>query len=130
MVTYNVKDLIAYYNNKPLLDLSIKILEEFASLAKNHNITPVLVMLPMHNDLEYMRKTKDVYYSNFIEQTSSFMHCIDMGAEFLKLEDMDTIFFRKDYGGNYKDHGDHYNAQGNELVAKTLYASIIKNNML
>ncbi|MFQ5620564.1 MAG: hypothetical protein ACE5FT_01830 [Candidatus Nanoarchaeia archaeon] len=125
-VQYNVKDLIKYYKDPKLLNVTIEIAKEFAELAKKHNMKPLLLLLPMHNDLEYMKETEDIYYKPLLEKLSPIMPCVDMGEHFLK-HDINDFFYTEGEPGAYTKQGDHYNAKGNKLVADVTHKFMKKH---
>lgn len=122
-VAFDLKDKISYYQKKELLELTLKILEVFAQDVRSKKMVPVFVILPEYDDLEYIRKTGDVFYDSLLKPASGLMDVLDLGKELLKIDKLEGIFSNKDYGG-------HYNSKGNEIVGEAIYRYLVQRRIL
>ena len=110
------------YENKNTVDLTVKIIQEIKKIAEDNNKTPVLVILPTQYDIEYMKETDHVYYSNLITSTEKFIDVIDIGSCFIN-HDRDKIFYTE------QGYGAHLSPEGNKVAADFIH-NYLKTNIL
>ncbi|MDA0737907.1 MAG: hypothetical protein O3A59_03010 [Nitrospirae bacterium] len=116
IVRINTKDgvnLIAQlYQNSLLVELLTKLVEEFAAYGRNEGFTPVLLIMPMREDLIYTRMYGS-YYQEWVHQMQDKLITVDVTDEFLNATDSQLLFRRW-----------HYSPKGNELVAHKIVSAL------
>lgn len=97
-----------YKKHKNLLQLIIK---DFIDFSEKNNFTPILLILPVIEDLNYIKKTKDYYYKNYFNVNNSKLINWDFSNELLNEKIIGDFFVDDIFGG-------HYNKRGNIKLSK------------
>ena len=95
------------YQDREALDLLLALLQGFADYAASQNTMPVLVIMPMKDDLWFIRN-RHHFYKDFLEEA----------GEVLKVIDMAPVLLEEDPAEIYRIW--HYTPMANQLVGKTL----------
>lgn len=90
-----------------------KIIMEFINFSKENNFKPVLLILPSIEDSNYIKKTRDNYYSSYFNIHNKHLKYLDFSEEMIKEESIGDFFVDKTWGG-------HYNKNGNKKIAEFL----------
>lgn len=98
------------YENDLAQALFAALVDEFKRFADTEGFSPVVMFLPMRDDLLLIKQTRH-FYKNFIARITNGMNVLDLAPEFLAHEDPGLFF-----------HSSHYNVEGNRLVAHSLAA--------
>ncbi len=114
------------YNHKSnALEITFQIMSEFNNLAKFRNQIPIITIIPHCKDIDYYVKNKKIPYQNLIDKIKS--------KELLYLDFLPKIYSRnKNYKKFYFDNckRQHFNEEGNELIADIFYKFLKKNKIL
>ena len=97
---------------------------EFAAFAERARFTPVLVLLPQKDDVNYIQR-HGKYYKHFLQtiQQIPHLHVLDF---------LDTILSHFNISALYSDdnkYGGHLSLEGNTLLANAIYG-FLKNKKL
>lgn len=84
------------------------LLNDFVDYANKNSFKPVLLIMPMKDDLLYIQEHGN-FYKDFINQIPDDLDVVDMVDKMLEEKDLSSLFNRW-----------HYSPKGNEIVAKEL----------
>jgi len=107
-----VKQAERLYQDKDASILVEKIIDEFVSYSKQMQFTPILIIMPMRDDLWYIKK-KYNFYKAFYSKLNNKIMTIDIADYLLSEIDTDKCFHRW-----------HYNSRGNNIVAKAIFQTV------
>ena len=103
-----IAQTVSLYNNREAISLFTNLVGEFVEYSKQKDFLPVFVMLPMKDDLFYI-KNNGSFYNNFmrnLENTFKPLVVIDAAETLLSSGPVENLFAKW-----------HYNPSGNKSVA-------------
>ncbi|NDB88593.1 MAG: hypothetical protein EB164_06680 [Thaumarchaeota archaeon] len=110
----NLRWRVKLYHNIEARTLFEKILDEYASYARQNNFMPVFCVLPQKDDVNFVRTNASFY--------KEFLHSLHI--EKLKIIDTtDKLMLEKDLDSLYSDnneYGGHYSSRGNKRIAEII----------
>lgn len=110
------------YKEKEVVDLLVAIVKEFINYSKKQKFTPIFVLLPQKDDVNYIRKHNH-FYQHLKDQLKNDLLLIDLAEELLRVKDLDNLY------SDDSEYGGHYSKFGNEFIAKTIF-KVLKENKL
>lgn len=102
------KQLHLLYKSEYATSLLLALIDDFYEYSEKHSFIPIILIMPMKDDLLYMQKYGNFYSNTFIK-TSNNIKVIDLSEKILDEDDIPSLFNKW-----------HYSKKGNQLVAKTL----------
>jgi hypothetical protein len=93
------------YNNLEAVELLSLLVDEFIDYSHQKDFLPILLIMPMKEDLIYIKQSGN-YYAKFLDKISSKLTVIDLAGRFVSEDCMAKLFRRW-----------HYSPYGNKLVA-------------
>ena len=108
------KQLKDLYQSNYATSLLLALMDDFFKYSKDQSFIPIILFLPMKEDLLYMQQ-HDNFYSHIIDEVSHKNIVIDLSEKMLEEEDILLLFNKW-----------HYSKKGNQIVAKTLLDCISK----
>lgn len=108
------------------LQVTRDIMLNFVKVAKQRDKMPILIILPIIQDLEYYQHTGDWIYSPLIESLANQgVYAYNMGEPLLQKVQQDEIY---DYFSTCKKaRAGHYTAQGNRVLAEVVGDLLIRD---
>jgi len=119
------KQFYSHDHKSNALEITFQIMSEFNNLAIARNQIPIITIIPHCKDIDYFVKNKKVPYQNLIDKIKL--------KKLLYLDFLPKIYsrdknYKKFYFNNCK--GQHFNEEGNELIANIFYKFLKKNKIL
>jgi hypothetical protein len=113
ILSENFKLVVSSYKSKKLQHLLIEIIKKFVKEAKKNKSIPIIIVFPYKNDLDYLKKNKNKYYINTLDQLKNITKLIDLSDNLVKKN------YSKYYTSDY--FGSHLNKNGNKICAKMIF---------
>jgi len=113
-----------FKKNKYTFKLIVKLVEEFVDYSKQQGFTPIFLFMPQKDDVLFINKKKDYYYSNFIKTINDKLLTIDLTKDLLRINNLNAL-----YSGDTK-YGGHYSKEGNKFVAEKIYENLKENKII
>ena len=100
------------YQNRDAVALYLSLIDDFVRYSREMGFKPILAILPMRDDLVYM-KQRGHYYESFVADTRQRLEVIDLAERMLATPSHDFFFARW-----------HYNSQGNQITAEEIVKAL------
>lgn len=112
---------VKLYQNKEVVMLLEKIIDEYMSYAKQNNFVPFFVILPQKDDVNFIRNNSH-FYKNFISiiRTINDLYVIDITDKLLLENNLDLLY------SDDNNYGGHFSKIGNQLIANIINEKIEK----
>ena len=119
----NFSMCINEFQRSESVDLFIALIDEFIEYSKKERFNPVFVLFPYLHDLKYL-STKNNYFKKLLEKlASSELLSIDLSEALLEGGAYERLYLNDFYGS-------HLSKEGNQVVAKIIYESMVKVHLL
>lgn len=118
----NINICVQLYKQEAIVELMVKLIEDFIAFSKDKKFVPVFVLLPQLNDLVYVKEF-GYYYNNFIERVKDKLLVVDTTSYLLSRDNLHEIYSNDCYGG-------HFSEPGNRLVASLIFKILREGNHL
>ena len=111
---------VKLYQNAEALTLFRKILEEYASYAKENDFVPFFCILPQKDDVSFVKANTN-FYKKFLDNLNiENLRIIDATDKFVIEKNLDALYTdNNEYGG-------HYSKLGNKRIAEIINEELIK----
>ena len=120
----NLQWRIKLYQNKEVLQLFRKIVEEFVLFSKENEFRPVLAFLPQKDDVNFI-KDNFHFYENFLNELDSMKELlvIDAVNDLVKEHDIDAFY------SDNNEYGGHFSREGNNKIATIISNELVRNSL-
>ena len=120
----NLRWRIKLYQNKEVLQLFRKIVEEFVLFSKENEFRPVLAFLPQKDDVNFI-KDNFHFYENFLNELDSMKELlvIDAVNDLVKEHDIDAFY------SDNNEYGGHFSREGNNKIATIISNELVRNSL-
>ena len=120
----NLRWRIKLYQNKEVLQLFRKIVEEFVLFSKENEFRPVLAFLPQKDVVNFI-KDNFHFYENFLNELDSMKELlvIDAVNDLVKEHDIDAFY------SDNNEYGGHFSREGNNKIATIISNELDRNSL-
>jgi len=111
---------VKLYQNVEALTLFRKILEEYASYAKENDFVPFFCILPQKDDVSFVKANTN-FYKKFLDNLNiENLRIVDATDKLVLEKKLDALYSENN------EYGGHYSKQGNKKIAEIINEELIK----
>ena len=111
---------IKLYQDTDVLILFRKILEEYASYAKENNFMPFFCILPQKDDVNFI-KVNGNFYKKFLDSLNiANLRIIDATDNLVLEKELDSLY------SDDNEYGGHYSKEGNKKIAEIINEELVE----